>query len=529
MIRAEIADWISKRNQEATSPPSSEPTPSDDQPRCRKRQILRGPACPPGDCVEGDKLIGEFNALVGTGHAAWRGVLGPHGLHGSNDNGLLLLRTCAEHRLILKNTFCLPEQEKSTWRHRRSRRWHLLDYALVRKRDQRGVLVTKNIFSAIKAVYGPPTKGTGPLISVDGNMLLTEKPKFYSAGLSTSEASSIAPPPTIPDAAIAHMPQVETNADLDLPFSLQETIRAVQQLFSGKPPGSDAIPAEVYKHGGPQPMDHLTALFQEMWRQGDVSQDFKDATIMHLYKWKGNRQLCDNHRGIFLLNIAGKIFARILFNRLNNHLEQDLIPESQCGFRRHRGTTDMIFTSHQLQEKCQEMRTPLYSTSVDLTRASDTVNREGLWKIMQKFGCPERSIQIVRQLHDGMMVSVTDNGADLEALTATNGVKFSAMPMDAYRDESPGIRIAYRMDSHLLNQRRMRKSWFSGPQSINKRNDLPVPYSVMRFSLVRDISHVGRARASNYPSDSEPICREIVTPASSTDDEITAINDSDSD
>ncbi|BHF76078.1 hypothetical protein SprV_0501917600 [Sparganum proliferum] len=275
-------------------------------------------------------------------------------------------------------------------------------------------------------------------------------------------------PSAISDAAIDRLSQVETNVDLDLPPSLQETIRAVQQLSSGKAPGSDAIPAEVYKHGGPQLIDYLTALFQEMWRQGEVPQDFKDATIVHLYKRKGNRQVCDNHRGISLLNIAGKIFARILLNRLNNHLEQGLQPESQCGFRRHRGTTDMIFAARQLQEKCQEMRTHLYSTFVDLTKAFDTVNREGLWKIVRKFGCPERFIEMVRQLHDGMMARVTDNGAVSEAFAVTNGVKqgcvlaptlfslmFSAMLMDAYRDERPGIRIAYRTDGHLLNQRRM--------------------------------------------------------------------------
>ncbi|BHF66147.1 hypothetical protein SprV_0200916100 [Sparganum proliferum] len=216
-------------------------------------------------------------------------------------------------------------------------------------------------------------------------------------------------------------------------------------------------------------MDHLTALFQEMWRQGEVPQDFKDATIVHLYKRKGNRQVFDNHRGISLLNIAGKIFARILLNRLSNHLEQGLLPESQCGFRRHRGTTDMIFAARQLQEKCQEMRTHLYSTFVDLTKAFDTVNREGLWKIMQKFDCPERFIEMVCQLHDGMTTRVTDNGAVSEAFAVTNGVKqgcviaptlfslmFSAMLMDAYRDERPpGIRIAYRTDGHLLNQRWM--------------------------------------------------------------------------
>nr|VZI47169.1 unnamed protein product [Spirometra erinaceieuropaei] len=114
------------------------------------------------------------------------------------------------------------------------------------------------------------------------------------------------------------------------------------------------------------------------------------------------------------------------------------------------------------------MRTHLYSIFVDLTKAFDTVNSEGLWKIMQKFGCPERFTQMVRQLHDGMMVRVTDNGAVSEAFAVTNGVKqgcvlaptlfslmFSAMLMDAYRDERPGIRIAYRTDGHLLNQRRM--------------------------------------------------------------------------
>nr|VZI43122.1 unnamed protein product [Spirometra erinaceieuropaei] len=98
-----------------------------------------------------DKLIvlGDFNARVGADHTAWRGVLGPHGLRGSNDNGLLLLRTCAEHRLILTNTFfCLPVREKATWRHPRSRQWHLLDYVLVRRRDQRDVLVTKAIAGA---------------------------------------------------------------------------------------------------------------------------------------------------------------------------------------------------------------------------------------------------------------------------------------------------------------------------------------------------------------------------------------------
>ncbi|VDL89885.1 unnamed protein product [Schistocephalus solidus] len=50
-------------------------------------------------------VLGDFNARVGTDHAVWQGVLGPHGLRNCNDNGVLLLRTCAEHRLLLTNPF----------------------------------------------------------------------------------------------------------------------------------------------------------------------------------------------------------------------------------------------------------------------------------------------------------------------------------------------------------------------------------------------------------------------------------------
>ncbi|BHF85491.1 hypothetical protein SprV_1002865800 [Sparganum proliferum] len=240
----------------------------------------------------------------------------------------------------------------------------------------------------------------------------------------------------------------KTNTNLHLPLSLHETSRTVQELSSGKAPASDASSAEVCKHDCPKFMEHLTALFQETWRQGEVPQDFKDTSIIRLYKRIGNRQVCDNHRGICLLNIAGKIFAHILLNRQNNHLDQGLLSNSQCGYGSYRGTMDKNFAARQLQEKCLEMRTHLYPTFVDLTKAFDTVNRGGLWKIMQKFGCPEQFIEMGRQLYDGMIARVTDNGAVSEAFAVTNGVKqgcalaptlfslmFSAMLMDAYRDD----------------------------------------------------------------------------------------------
>ncbi|VDM03734.1 unnamed protein product [Schistocephalus solidus] len=145
-----------------------------------------------------------------------------------------------------------------------------------------------------------------------------------------------------------------------------------------------------------------------------------------------------------------------------------MLPEGQCSFRQHGRTTDMIFAANQLQEKCQGMQTHLWTTFVDLMKAFDTVNRDGLWKGMQKFGCPERFTQMLRQLHDRMTARATENGMVSEAFAVTNGVKqgcvlalnlfrlmFSARLIDTYSDEQPGIRIAYRTEVHLHNSRRM--------------------------------------------------------------------------
>ena len=124
--------------------------------------------------------------------------------------------------------------------------------------------------------------------------------------------------------------------------TISETVKAIKLLSSGKAPESDAIPAEIYKAGGPPVAEKLTELFHIMWRKDAILKEFRDATIIHLFKLRGNPQVCNNHRGISLLSIAGKILARDLLNRLNEHLEQSgLLPESQYGFRKDIGTIDV--------------------------------------------------------------------------------------------------------------------------------------------------------------------------------------------
>ncbi|VDL97596.1 unnamed protein product [Schistocephalus solidus] len=74
--------------------------------------------------------------------------------------------------------------------------------------------------------------------------------------------------------------------------------------------------------------------------------------------------------------------------------------------------------------------------------------------------------------------------------------------------------------------RELLESWFTGPQSINKCNDLPNPYLVLRLRLARAIDHSGSAQANTSANAgaSEPAGRAIIPPPSNMGDEISAHN-----
>ena len=191
---------------------------------------------------------------------------------------------------------------------------------------------------------------------------------------------------TVSEEALNSISNLPVLTKLDEQPSAEELSKAIDALAPGKAPGKDGIPAEILQCGKPALIKPLHHLLCQCWEEG-VVQDMKDSKIITLYKNKGERADCNNYRGISLLSIAGKAFAKVALKRLQI-LGDRVYPESQCGFRPERSTVDMIFSLRQLQEKCREQGKPLYVAFIDLTKAFDLVSRDGLFRILEQVGCP---------------------------------------------------------------------------------------------------------------------------------------------
>ena len=168
--------------------------------------------------------------------------------------------------------------------------------------------------------------------------------------------------------AIHSVPQCPVREDLNIPPTEEEVCEALGCLkVSGK---NRVLPAMI-RSCGEVMVDNILELLQTVWREQKVPEEWRDAMLIPIPK-KGDSSHCDNWRSISLLDVMGKVFAKVIQRRLQVVVE-DSLPDSQCGFRSGRGCVDMIFCARQLVEKAREHNTKLFMLFVDLRKAYDFV------------------------------------------------------------------------------------------------------------------------------------------------------------
>ena len=326
-----------------------------------------------------------------------------------------------------------------------------------------------NFYNTIKSIYGPTNRCITPLKTADELRVLKDQSSIlerWAEHFSTLLNQESEADHTILD----QLPEFPPIDHLNQPPTFREVLSAVRSLKNNKSPGVDNIPAELLKQGGYLCTRALHQYITKVWADENIPQQWRDANIVTIYKNKGDKTICGNHRGISLLAVAGKVLAKVMLQRLISNISETILPESQCGFRKNRSTVDMVFTARQLQEKCREQHQDLFMAFIDLSKAFDTVQRDLLWSTLLRFGCPNKFVNILRQFHDGMNARVTIGGQESASFPVCTGVRQGCVLapvlfnifllcvsqlLNKEIEESSGVPVDYRLDGNLFNIRRL--------------------------------------------------------------------------
>ena len=86
-------------------------------------------------------------------------------------------------------------------------------------------------------------------------------------------------------------------------------------------------------------------MFSVIWREEIVPPQWREGLIVNLFK-KGDKE---DPGGITLLSVVGKVFCKILNDRLVQHSDEgQALHEGQAGFRKKRSCIDNVYMLNEI-------------------------------------------------------------------------------------------------------------------------------------------------------------------------------------
>ncbi|XP_076057186.1 uncharacterized protein LOC143034703 [Oratosquilla oratoria] len=172
----------------------------------------------------------------------------------------------------------LQRQAQTTLRKMQEKWWEDKAEEVQRYADTQN---SKMFYSAIKEIYGPMKPCTAPLLTADGSTLLKEN-RSINARWREHSSTLLNPPSTVESHALDLITQKPTVHCLYLPPTIEEVMRAISQTNSGKAPGMDWIPAEIFKSAGPVALESFFSLLTNIWGGEEIHKELRNTIVISL-------------------------------------------------------------------------------------------------------------------------------------------------------------------------------------------------------------------------------------------------------
>lgn len=186
-------------------------------------------------------------------------------------------------------------------------------------------------------------------------------------------------------------------------ITLKELNAAIKRLKKGKALGPDEIPNEAFIHADTRTRKIYLEVMNKILHSEEIPRQWQESNITRFYKGKGTKGKCSSERGITLSSNFGKLFERVINNRIQSKIR---ITDEQGGGRPKRSTVDHINILESIIDQNKKDKKPTLITFLDVTKAYDKAWIDAITNVLYKQGVQDRTWLICKKMNQNLTAKI---------------------------------------------------------------------------------------------------------------------------
>ena len=201
-----------------------------------------------------------------------------------------------------------------------------------------------------------------------------------------------------------------TFCELDFSITEKEINECiVSYLKPNKAAGPDGIISEMLKASGKCLIKCLRKLFNSILLSSHYPSEWSKGIISYIHKGDDIDDP-NNYRGITLTSHLAKLFNSILNERLNKFLkENEIISESQIGFKKECRTSDHIFIVNTIMKMNKKNKKNTYLCFIDFKKAFDSILHNVLFEKLLEYNISGLFYKVIKSMYKQASSSIIGN------------------------------------------------------------------------------------------------------------------------
>ena len=167
-----------------------------------------------------------------------------------------------------------------------------------------------------------------------------------------------------------------------------------KKLKRKKSVGPVEIPNEIFIEGNRSVRNTLLKTYNRIHSTEEITPSWLKGEIIRLYKGKGKKGKCSNKRGITLASNVGKVYERIINERVKQHV---VITNAQAGGIESNSTVDHPIVLKQTVKEITSKKLTAYVVFLDVQKAYNKAWLDAILYVLMKNRVEGKNLSIIKK------------------------------------------------------------------------------------------------------------------------------------